>query len=74
MRLTPLLGVSILFSMSLMRFLGSGPFWPTMLHFFHGECERYWWSSLLYIQNFVNQNEIVRILFNLMTIKTNNNL
>ncbi|XP_055303304.1 O-acyltransferase like protein-like isoform X2 [Sitodiplosis mosellana] len=57
-RLTPLLGASFLFSMSLMRFFGSGPFWPTMLHFFHGECERYWWSTLLYIQNFVNQNDM----------------
>lgn len=57
-RLTPLFGASILFSMSLLRFLGSGPFLPTMLHFSHGECERYWWSTLLFIQNFVNQNDM----------------
>lgn len=65
-RLTPLFGVSFLFSMSLLRFFGSGPFWNTMLHFFNGECERYWWAALLYIQNFVNQNDIVSIFLNLI--------
>lgn len=60
-RLTPLFGASILISTTILRFFGSGPFWPTMLHFFHGQCKRYWWSALLYIQNFVNQNEIVII-------------
>lgn len=61
MRLTPLLGATFLISMSILRFFGSGPFWPTMLSFFHDECYQYWWSALLHIQNFVNQNDMVII-------------
>lgn len=63
LRLTPLLVVSVLFSMSLLRFLGSGPLYPTMLKAFFGQCEKYWWSTLLYVQNYVNPSEMV--LFNL---------
>lgn len=58
-RLTPLLGISFLFSMSLMRFMGSGPLWPTKIDMWSQSCERYWWSALLYIQNYVNITDLV---------------
>lgn len=59
LRLTPLLGASFLFTMSLLRFLGNGPVWPITLEFLSGGCDRYWWSSLLYTQNYVNPESIV---------------
>lgn len=34
--------------------------WPSyVMH--DKSCERYWWSALLYVQNYVNPNEMVRI-------------
>lgn len=57
LRLTPLLIMTILFSMSLLRFLGSGPLWPNMIETLNTFCERYWWSALLYVQNYVNTKE-----------------
>lgn len=61
LRLTPLLGVSILFSLSLLRFMGNGPIWPRMLDRLSKQCELYWWSALLYTQNYVNPRNMVGI-------------
>lgn len=63
LRLTPLLGMGFLFSMSLMRFLGSGPFWPNIVKTQSEQCDKYWWSALLYAQNYVNPKEIVSFFF-----------
>lgn len=60
-RTTPLLAASILISVSLLRFLGNGPFWPIVVDFNGGHCTRYWWSTLLHVQNYVNSKKIVRI-------------
>lgn len=60
-RLTPLLGVSILFSISLLKFFGNGPLWPSTLDSLSQKCERNWWTTLLYIQNYVNPKDIVSI-------------
>lgn len=60
-RLTPSLAVAVLFSMSLLRFFGNGPFWTALLQFYTGHCHRYWWSTLSYSQNLVNPNEICNI-------------
>lgn len=57
--MTPLLAVSILVSMSILKFMGNGPFWPIMLDFNTGHCKRYWWSTLIYVQNYVNPKNIV---------------
>ncbi|XP_055304016.1 uncharacterized protein LOC129569308 [Sitodiplosis mosellana] len=57
LRLTPLLFISVLFSMSLLRFFGSGPLWSQLMNI-NTNCEKYWWSTLLYVQNYVNPNDI----------------
>lgn len=59
LRLTPLLAVVILFTVSLFRFLGNGPFWFSTPSIVGGSCEQYWWSALLHIQNYVNPHAIV---------------
>lgn len=61
LRLTPLLGASIVMTMTLARFTGSGPFWPFTMDHLSGHCERYWWSTFLYIQNYVNPTELVKL-------------
>lgn len=64
LRLTPLLVVSILFTMSLLRFFGSGPIWANTIDFLGKQCERHWWSTLLYVQNYVNPTDICVSIFN----------
>lgn len=62
LRLTPILGASILITMTLARFISSGPFWPFMMDHLTGNCERYWWSTALFIQNYVNPTSLVKLL------------
>lgn len=62
LRLTPLLAACILISTSIVRFLGHGPLWVQRFTFIKGRCQRYWWSALLYVQNYTNVNERVSIL------------
>ncbi|KAK4876118.1 hypothetical protein RN001_012540 [Aquatica leii] len=55
MRLTPALAVTVLVSATLMRHYGSGPIWPYIRNLFIVDsCRKHWWSSLLYVQNYVN--------------------
>lgn len=63
LRLTPLLAVLILFCMTLFPFIENGPMWPNTVEYFGGQCERTWLSTLLYIQNYVNPEDMVRQCF-----------
>lgn len=59
LRLTPLLGVCILVSATLLRFAGNGPIWLFMVDFLSGCCARNWPHALMHIQNFYHYpNEI----------------
>lgn len=53
-RLTPIVGVCILLIVSLYRFAGSGPLWNRFIEDESEKCEKYWWLTLLYVQNYVN--------------------
>ncbi|XP_066146805.1 nose resistant to fluoxetine protein 6-like isoform X2 [Euwallacea fornicatus] len=53
-RLTPPYFAVILVSMSLLQYLGSGPHWSFIVNYFQGFCEKSWWSSLLYLQNYID--------------------
>ncbi|XP_058127296.1 nose resistant to fluoxetine protein 6-like [Anopheles ziemanni] len=58
LRLTPALGALVLYSATLMRHNGSGPFWDSAMTLTSGHCRSYWWSTLLYVQNYVNPREL----------------
>ncbi|KAJ6638309.1 Nose resistant to fluoxetine protein 6 [Pseudolycoriella hygida] len=58
LRLTPSLAVAVLLSSSLMRHFGSGPIWGATTTIFEKPCQTYWWSTLLYIQNYFNPSEM----------------
>ncbi|XP_053691017.1 nose resistant to fluoxetine protein 6-like [Sabethes cyaneus] len=58
LRLTPAFAALILLTVSFMKYLGSGPFWNSTLNLLSGSCETYWWSALLYLQNYVNPKKI----------------
>lgn len=59
LRLTPLLAITILSTVSLLRFMGNGPLWPMMFNFISKQCESNWWSTILYVQNYVHPNNMV---------------
>lgn len=59
LRLTPLLAVALLISVSMTRFGNKGPLFVQSLRVAREQCQQYWWSTLLYIQNFVNPGDLV---------------
>lgn len=64
LRLTPLFAVCIVVSMTIFRYFGTGPLWPFYNYMAVEEsCRKYWWSALLYIQNYYNPDEMVRFDF-----------
>ncbi|KAK5638733.1 hypothetical protein RI129_013028 [Pyrocoelia pectoralis] len=50
--LTPSLAAFILFVVGLLKFLGSGPMWPSFERYTIEPCKEDWWYNLLYISNF----------------------
>ncbi|CAG4989458.1 unnamed protein product [Colias eurytheme] len=55
-RLTPSLAVVLGFVMTWFRHLGSGPFWGMTITPIYNDCRKYWWSHLLYVNNFIEGN------------------
>lgn len=55
LRYTPVLGVAILCTITLPKYVASGPF---TFREFSGNCIEYWWSALLHVQNYVNSADI----------------
>ncbi|XP_050082851.1 nose resistant to fluoxetine protein 6-like [Anopheles aquasalis] len=58
LRLTPALAALVLYTATLMRYSGSGPFWDGAMTLMADNCRDYWWSTLLYVQNYVNPGEL----------------
>ncbi|XP_044739809.1 nose resistant to fluoxetine protein 6-like [Chrysoperla carnea] len=52
LRLTPAYAAVIVLLVTVYRFMGSGPFWDPEAS--NERCKTAWWSSLLYIQNYVD--------------------
>ncbi|CAH2015878.1 unnamed protein product [Acanthoscelides obtectus] len=58
LRLSPSLGVVVLFYATIFYHVGSGPFWTFINYFFIDYCKENWWSTLLYVQNYVHPNNM----------------
>lgn len=59
-RLTPPYAVIVLVNVSLMKHLGSGPQWHSLIqNLLEQPCREYWWAALLYVQNYVNPSQQV---------------
>ncbi|KAK5640661.1 hypothetical protein RI129_011472 [Pyrocoelia pectoralis] len=52
LRLTPSIAALILFVVGVLKFLGSGPLWPSFHAQIIGPCKEHWWYNLLYISNY----------------------
>uniref|UniRef100_A0A336MU13 CSON007328 protein n=1 Tax=Culicoides sonorensis TaxID=179676 RepID=A0A336MU13_CULSO len=57
-RLTTALIPVILFTVGPMIYMGSGPEWTSRISQVTGFCDKYWWSALLHVQNYVNPYEV----------------
>lgn len=60
-RITTALAPLILFTITFLRYSGSGPEWSIRTNTIIGFCDKYWWSALLHIQNYVNPTKVVCI-------------
>ncbi|CAH1381071.1 unnamed protein product, partial [Tenebrio molitor] len=58
LRLTAPFVIVVLVSATLLKYMGSGPRWPLFDQNFQQPCANYWWSALLYVQNYVNLNDM----------------
>ncbi|XP_018567001.1 nose resistant to fluoxetine protein 6-like isoform X2 [Anoplophora glabripennis] len=52
LRLTPALAAVVLVSATLLDYMGSGPKWNYVKSDFADNCKQYWWTTLLYVQNY----------------------
>lgn len=60
LRTTPTLAATILFQVSFFEHMGDGPIWKSVLvKSVVPNCEKNWWSSLLYINNYYKLSERV---------------
>lgn len=49
----------LLFQVTLLKYIGDGPMWTYITESQIPACEKYWWSGLIYVQNYVNPDELV---------------
>ncbi|XP_013185267.2 nose resistant to fluoxetine protein 6 [Amyelois transitella] len=61
LRLIPSLSVMLAFTATWMRFMGSGPLWNRYVTPVVGDCKKYWWTHLLFINNYVKENKFCAI-------------
>ncbi|XP_044763430.1 nose resistant to fluoxetine protein 6-like [Coccinella septempunctata] len=58
LRLTPALAILVMvYATGLIEFLGNGPRWGLMHEMAVEGCEKRWWSTLIYIQNYMDSSE-----------------
>lgn len=55
-----------LVQISLYIHFGSGPLWKFFYNEIEDKCKKYWWSVLLYIQNYYNKDDVVSALSNII--------
>ncbi|XP_053614905.1 nose resistant to fluoxetine protein 6-like [Plodia interpunctella] len=60
-RLAPSLAVMLAFTATWMRFLGSGPLWNKHATPVVNDCGTWWWTHLLFINNYVQENKYCAI-------------
>lgn len=64
-RLTPVYAVIIFFFATLQYKMGSGPLWESFIGTDKQNCQKTWWISLLYLNNYVETDKTVSIQLNI---------
>ncbi|XP_066586276.1 nose resistant to fluoxetine protein 6-like [Prorops nasuta] len=57
-RLTPLYMIIIFFHSLILPHLGTGPLWKYRVGIEHDNCGKNWWASMLYVNNYVRNEEL----------------
>ncbi|XP_055613183.1 nose resistant to fluoxetine protein 6-like [Uranotaenia lowii] len=57
-RITAPLAALVLITVSLTMYMGEGVMWKWLIDQMQVTCSKYWWSTLLHIQNYVNPEEL----------------
>ncbi|XP_019879935.1 nose resistant to fluoxetine protein 6 [Aethina tumida] len=57
LRMTPVLAAMVLLYATTLSRLGNGPVWHHIEESLVEPCKTYWWTSLLYIQNYINHSD-----------------
>jgi peptidoglycan/LPS O-acetylase OafA/YrhL len=57
LRLTPAVAIVILIHATLLKHLGDGPLWSSIDDHLVESCRKHWWAALLYIQNYVHDEQ-----------------
>jgi hypothetical protein len=65
LRMTPVFAVLILLTVSLFRHFESDPMSSRKYAMFGENCEKYWWTALLHVQNYVNPGQLVSCVHDL---------
>jgi peptidoglycan/LPS O-acetylase OafA/YrhL len=68
LRITPVVAITIFLFLTLLRFVGDGPYHKFLFEQHLPQCEEYWWSALLHVQNYVNPNNIVSLAGNFVSL------
>ncbi|RZC38590.1 nose resistant to fluoxetine protein 6-like, partial [Asbolus verrucosus] len=58
LRLTPPVAAMYLVTITIFRFLGSGPTWTLISDLFKTTCKKQWWKFFLYIQNYTDPDNM----------------
>ncbi|KAJ8953091.1 hypothetical protein NQ318_013433 [Aromia moschata] len=61
LRLTPSLVVFFFFIITVFRLMGTGPMWNEYTNIVIDSCKEYWWSYMLYIQNYYNWDDMCMV-------------
>ncbi len=52
----------LILSANISKYFGSGPFFPSNGFESKDNCQNYWWTNLLYVNNFVDTEKMVMII------------
>lgn len=63
MRITLPLAVAVVLYSNFIQFFGEGPLWRETYEAMQKPCQKYWWSTLLHVQNYVNPQVLVGIQY-----------
>jgi hypothetical protein len=59
LRVTPLLGILIFFSLTLALLGGGAPLFRPIMLAQAPTCLQYWWSAIAHVQNYINPTNVV---------------
>lgn len=58
-RIVPVYAVVVFFYATWLRQVGDGPFWNMFMDEEQSKCQGYWWTNLLFINNYVETANMV---------------